>query len=371
MNFEFTQDQQMLRDVAREFLTDQVPLQLYRNALEDQGEHARQVIWPKIAELGWSGITIPEANGGIGLGYLELVVIAEQMGRALAPLPFASSAYLATEALLLAGSETQKADYLTLLATGAITGCFALAENGVRTSSSFNVSTLYQNGKLSGNKPYVMGAIGADFAIVAAKNDKGVGLALVDLNQSSVTRTICNAVDPSLAVAALHFDAAPAQWLAADAATIETLLVRAAVPFAFEQLGGAERALEITRDYVSERYAFGRPIGSFQALKHRLADAYVDIELARANCLYAAWALSNDAPDLVEAASAARISASKAFDLISREVIQMHGGVGFSWEYDCHLFYRRATALATCIGGIADWQDRLMRAIETRNVANR
>jgi acyl-CoA dehydrogenase len=371
MNFEFTQDQTMLRDVARDFLGKHVPLQLCRDALEDEGRHARQTIWPKIAELGWSGITIAEENGGIGLGYLELVVVAEQMGRALAPLPFSASAYLATEALLLAGSAAQKADYLPRLATGDITGCVALAEKGVWHASGLTLSTVFQDSKLSGIKPYIMGAIGADFAIVAARNGKAVGFALVDLNQPGVTRINVEAVDPSLGGAALHFDSASAQWMNADAATIETLLVRAAVPFAFEQLGGAERALEMTRDYVSERYAFGRPIGSFQAIKHRLADAYVDIELARANCLYAAWALSNNAPDLVEAASAARISAGKAFDLISREVIHMHGGVGFSWEYDCHLFYRRATALSASIGSIAEWQDRLMRAIETRNNVNR
>ena len=366
MNFDFTPDQQMLRDVARDFLGNHVPLKLCREALDDYGQHARQAIWPKIAALGWSGITIPEALGGIGLGYLELVVVAEQMGRALAPLPFASSTYLATEALLLSGTKAQRAHYLPRLATGEITGCFALAENGVRMSDSFNVATLYHNGRVSGMKPYVMGAISADFVIVAAKRNNKVGLALVDLSEAGVTRVMVDTVDPSLAVAAIDFKSASAEWMDADVATIEALLVRTAVPFAFEQLGGAERALDLTREYVSERYAFGRPIGSFQALKHRLADAYVDIELARANCLYAAWALSSDAPDLVEAASAARISATKAFDLISREMIQMHGGVGFSWEYDCHLFYRRATALAASIGGIADWQDRLMRAVESR-----
>jgi acyl-CoA dehydrogenase len=367
MNFDFTQDQQMLRDVARDFLTDQAPLQLCRAALDDHGMQACQTLWPRMADLGWTGITIPEEQGGIGLGYLELVVVSEQLGRSLAPLPFAASVYLATEALMLSGNAVQKAAYLPRLAAGEIIGCFALAEKGALRANSLNVTTTYKNGQLSGFKPYVMGALAADFAIVVAKQDGAMGLALVDLNAAGVTRTAGENVDPSLAGAALRFENAAAQWLEADSATIETLLVRAAVPFAFEQLGGAERALELTRDYVRERYAFGRPIGSFQALKHRLADAYVDIELARANCLYAAWALSSNAPDLVQAASAARISASKAYDVISRDIIQMHGGVGFSWEYDCHLFYRRATALAASIGSVADWQDRLMHALDTRN----
>jgi alkylation response protein AidB-like acyl-CoA dehydrogenase len=367
MNFDFTQDQQMLRDVAQNFLTDHAPLQLCRAALDDHGAQARQTLWPKLAELGWTGITIPEEQGGIGLGYLELVVVAEQLGRSLAPLPFAASVYLATEALMLSGNAAQKAAYLPRLATGKIVGCFAFAEKGALRANALNVTTMYGNGRLSGLKPYVIGALAANFAIVVASQDGKPGLALVDLDEAGVTRTASENVDPSLAGAALRFEDVAAQWLEADASSIDMVLVRAAVPLAFEQLGGAERALELTRDYVRERYAFGRPIGSFQALKHRLADAYVDIELARANCLYAAWALSNNAPDLVQAASAARISASKAYDVISRDIIQMHGGVGFSWDYDCHLFYRRATALAASIGSVPDWQDRLMRALDTRN----
>ena len=131
----------------------------------------------------------------------------------------------------------------------------------------------------------------------------------------------------------------------------------ASVPFSFEQLGGAEAAMYLARDYALGRYAFGRAIGSYQAIKHRLADMYIAVELARSNCYYAAWALANGASDLAQAAASGRISATKAFDFCSKECIQIHGGMGFTWEFDCHLFYRRARALAVNLGGVGYWRD--------------
>jgi alkylation response protein AidB-like acyl-CoA dehydrogenase len=366
MNFEFTDDQKMLSETVQNFLGDNAPLSLCRSAQDDYGQAASEAIWPQISALGWTGITIPEAFGGVGLGHLELAVVAEQMGRSLAPIPFATSAYLATEALLIAANHTHKSDYLPGLASGEIVGCVALAEKSGMDAKKLEITTCYHEGQLTGHKPYVVGGLIADIAIIMALNNGAVGLALVELDQDSVIRSPVDAIDHSLGGASLKFYETPAHWLNADAATIEALLVRAAVPYAFEQLGGAERALEMTRDYVAERYAFGKPIGSFQALKHRLADVYVDIQLARGNCLYAAWALENNAADLVEAASAARISATKAFDLISREMVQMHGGVGYTWEYDCHLFYRRARALSVNIGPLANWQDRLIHTMEAQ-----
>jgi hypothetical protein len=144
---------------------------------------------------------------------------------------------------------------------------------------------------------------------------------------------------------------------------VENLLDRAAVLMAFEQLGGAERALEMTRDYCMGRYAFGRPIASFQAIKHRLADLYVEIELGRSNAYYGAWALSTNSGELAAASAGARASASDAFELAATEMIQLHGGVGFTWEFDCHLFYRRAKHLALALGSANEWRDRLVKAI--------
>jgi alkylation response protein AidB-like acyl-CoA dehydrogenase len=192
----------------------------------------------------------------------------------------------------------------------------------------------------------------AGLAIVAARGAAGPALALVELDRPGVVRTPLQSFDPSRPQARIAFDAAPAEALGpADAGpAIRTLLDRAAVMAGFEQLGGATRALEVTRAYALGRYAFGRPIASFQAIKHRMADLYAAIELARSNGYYAAWALSSGSDELELAACSFRAAASEAFELASREMIQIHGGVGFTWEYDCHLFYRRAKLLSAWLG---------------------
>jgi len=165
-------------------------------------------------------------------------------------------------------------------------------------------------------------------------------------------------IDPSRSVATLHFDGAEAELLG-DAGTLDKVLLSAAVLQAFEQIGGCDTIFAITRDYMELRHAFGRPIASYQALKHRMADLYTAIELARSNAYYAAWALSVNSPELAEAACCARISATQAYELATVEAIQLHGGIGFTWESDCHLFYRRAKWLGASIGGIDEWRERL------------
>jgi alkylation response protein AidB-like acyl-CoA dehydrogenase len=201
---------------------------------------------------------------------------------------------------------------------------------------------------------------------MTATSGDDIGLAVVDLASPAVQRTRVRSIDPSRSLAGLRVQNAPAEWLG-DAACgwqrVQALLDRAAVLMAFEQLGGATRALEMTREFTLGRYAFGRPVASFQAIKHRLADLYVEIELARSNCYYGAWALENDAPELAVAACGARASASDAFELASREMIQMHGGVGYTWEFDCHLFYRRAKWLAAALDGADRWRDRLVERL--------
>ena len=198
-----------------------------------------------------------------------------------------------------------------------------------------------------------------------------IALAVVDLNGAGVSRTVLQSLDPSRDVARLDFAGAAGEVLtgARGFSAVEQLLDRAAVLFAFEQIGGAQACLEMARDYALQRQAFGRPIGSFQAIKHKLADVYVAIEVARSNAYYGAWALGADAPDLTSAGAAARVAASHAYELASAENIQTHGGMGFTWEYDCHLYYRRAKHLALAIGAAPFWKDRLIGAIEQRNAA--
>jgi alkylation response protein AidB-like acyl-CoA dehydrogenase len=233
------------------------------------------------------------------------------------------------------------------------------------------VNAVLRDGRLNGIKqPVVDGGV-AHLAVVAARDGAEVVLALVELGQDAVAREALESLDPSRDIARLVFTGAPAEALpgARGFAAVEALLDRAAVLFAFEQLGGAQACLEMARDYALQRQAFGRQIGSFQAIKHKLADVYIAIELARSNAYYGAWALGADAPDLTSAGAAARVAATHAFEFASAENIQTHGGMGFTWEYDCHLYYRRAKHLSLAIGAAPYWKDRLVGYIEQRNAA--
>lgn len=316
--------------------------------------------------MGWIGAAIPEEFGGAGLGYEGLCVLAEEMGRAVAPVPFASTAYLAAEAILTAGSDAQRREWLPKLADGSLIGCLALAE-GNGSPSPAGVHARVVGGRLSGAKwPVADGGV-ADIAVVVACDEhRQPGLFLADL--SAVRKRDLTTLDPTRNQARLDFDSLPVEPLGFGGwGAVQRVLDRAAILFAFEQVGGADACLRMAREYAMERFAFGRPIGSFQAIKHKLADMYVALELARSNAYYGAWALEADATDLPLAAATARVSATEAFHLASKENIQTHGGIGFTWAVDCHLFYRRSKQLGLAIGSAPFWKDRLVDLLETRN----
>jgi alkylation response protein AidB-like acyl-CoA dehydrogenase len=368
MNFDFSDDLKQLRDQARRFLTEQCPPALVRRSLDGEEPYAA-ALWKDIAGMGWIGAAIPEQYGGAGLGYEGLCVLAEEIGRAVAPVPFASTAYLAAEAILLAGTEAQKQKYLPQFADGSLIGCFALAE-GNGNPSPEGVRARVTGGALTGTKwPVADGGI-ADIAIVAAR-DESNEIALFLVETKSVARKSLRTVDPTRDQARFDCTGAPAEKLSAASgwASVQRLLDRAAILFAFEQVGGAEASMHMARDYAMERFAFGRPIGSFQAIKHKLTDVYVALELARSNAYYGAWALTADAAELPLAAATARVSATEAFHIASKENIQTHGGVGFTWAFDCHLYYRRSKQLALRLGGAPFWKNRLVDLIEIRNAA--
>ncbi len=373
MNFEFSDDQKQLRDQARRYLAEHSPPKAVRAVLEGKAPYDK-ALWKGLAEMGFLGVAIPEEFGGAGAGHLELCVIAEEMGRALAPVPFSSTIYLAAEAIMLAGSNAQKAKWLPKVASGEAIGTLALFE-GVGNLSHRTIKVSASQGAVSGTKmPVADGAI-ADFAIVAARTgstgrDADIGLFIVDLNGAGVTRKALANLDQAHGQAEITFDRAKTESLgaASDGWNILTrVLDRAAVLMAFEQVGGADRALEMGRDYALDRVAFGRPIGSFQAVKHLLADMYVSATLARSNCYYGAWALSTDAGELPEAAATARISATQAFQHCAKNNIQVHGGMGFTWEFDCHLYYRRANVLALSLGSPTYWENQLIDRMRFRN----
>lgn len=371
MNFDFSDDQKFLKGEARKFLDANCPTSRVRKVLDDDAKGYDAELWKAVAGQGWMGAAIPEEFGGLGLGHLELCVIAEELGRAVAPIPFASTVYMLAEALMVAGDAAQKQAYLPKIAAGEIIGCLATSEGpGVVTAA--NLQSAVEGGKLSGAKIPVTDGDIADVALVLAKEGGKPSLFLVDLTGAGVTREALKTLDPTRDAARLTFAGAPAQRLGAAGAgldLLEQILDRAAVLLAFEQTGGADRCLEMAKEYALERYAFGRTIASYQAIKHKLADMYVKNELSRSNAYYGAWALNTNASELPVAASAARIAGSEAFWFASKENIQTHGGIGFTWEMDCHLYYRRSRQLSLVAGAPRVWKERLVSHLERRNAA--
>ena len=375
MNFDFSDDQKLLRDQARKFLTDKCDRSTIRTVLEDNSNYYSNDLWKSISEMGWTGTAIPEEYGGLGLGMLELCIIAEELGRSLAPTPFSSSIYLFAEFIKLYGNEEQKTKILPLIASGEKIGTFALSEtNG--TPKPSNISTEENGLKLTGTKSPVSDGQSADYIIVAANSDSNkdpnsLSLYIIDKSQEGVEMSELETIDPTRPACTVNLEAANCEMLGEKGNgwnMIENILNRAAVLFSFEQVGGAQVSLDEAKKYSLERFAFGRPIGSFQSLKHRMADMYVKIELARSNAYYGAWALSTDSAELPVAAAGARVSASDAFNYSSQENIQIHGGVGFTWEYDCHLFYRRSKLLSLNIGSQRQWKENLISNLEKRNI---
>src|SRR5262245_283983 len=366
MNLEFSEDQKFVQKTARDYLTEHAPLSACRAVLESNQAYDA-TLWKGVAEMGWLGTAIPEVYGGAGLGHLELVLIAQEIGRTLAPIPFSSSVYLASEALLEAGSEAQKQKYLPKLASGQWIGTLALAEGLGEFDAASATGTRFDGARVSGVKLPVADGAAANFAVVVAREGDGCSLVLVDLEGEGVTRSALASFDASRPLARIAFDGARGERLGAaghGAAVVRDVLDRGAVLMGYEQIGGAERALDETRRFTLGRFAFGRPVASFQALKHRLADVYAKIQIALSNGYFAAWALSNGSDELPVAACSTRVAASDAFVLASEEMIQMHGGVGYTWEYDCHLFYRRARSLAHALGTPNEWREKLVARLE-------
>ena len=370
MNFDFSEDSKLLREQARRFLGERCTSKTVRQVLEGEADYSRD-IWREMAEMGWLGAAIPEQYDGAGLGYEGLCVLAEELGRVVAPVPFSSTVYLAAEAILTAGNEGQRQRLLPRIARGELIGTLALAE-GAGDPGEGRIDAHISDGRISGTKwPVPDGSI-ADIAVVAAREIGGLSLFIVELNGTGVSRDRLETVDPTRNHARLMLDGVTAERLGSSGQGLDIVrrvFDRAAILIAFEQVGGASVCLEMATNHARERYAFGRPIGSFQAIKHKLADVYIANELARSNAYYGAWALSAEAAELPLAAATARVSATEAFHLAAKENIQTHGGMGFTWEADCHLYYRRAKLLALAVGSERHWKDRVVAELETRNAA--
>ncbi len=372
MDFDYTDEQKALKDEARRFLGDASPISVVRGVLENPERGHDAALWARVAEQGWCGAAIPEAYGGSEFGYVELCGLAEELGRSLAPVPFASSVYQFAEAVLAEGTEEQKLELLPAIASGEAIGTIAVSEGPGKVSAK-RLATRYANGTLTGEKLPVADGMAAGKAVVLAMGSDGPVLVLTDLAGPGIDRRIVPTLDPTRGAAQIVFDNAPAQVLGAGGDGIAALARvhdRSAVLMSFEQLGGADRALEMARDYALERYAFGRPIGSYQAIKHKLADVFIRIEVARASAYYGAWALSTNAAELPVAAAAARIAGCNAYWQAAKENIQTHGGIGFTWEADPHLHYRRARHLGLVLGSAKAWKHKLTDRLEAQRAAS-
>jgi alkylation response protein AidB-like acyl-CoA dehydrogenase len=358
VNLDFSDTEKELKVELRRFLTHVSPRPTVRAVLE--GDHAKS--WALTRELGkqgWFAVSLPETYGGHGLAATALCAIAEELGRNLAPTSFGSSIFAVAEALVLAGSECQKRTYLPRLGESSLVGALAIAE-GEGPLREASIHCVWAEGRLSGAKVAVVDGLEAGVALVAARGADGVRLFLVDLEDPGVLRCPQTSIDSSRPMARLIFNNASAEPLGSGAGwdVLERVLDRVAVFVAFEQVGAADAALEMARQYALSRYAFGQPIGAFQGIKHKLADVWIANELARSNAYYAAFALSTASDDLPLAAATARVAACEALERAARENIQTHGGVAATWSSDCHLFYRRGRHLGGWIGSVQQWRDR-------------
>lgn len=368
LNFELSQEQAAFQQTLRRFFADRCPPERVRDVLEGRAAYADDV-WHGLAALGALGVSIPQAYGGADLGAVELCVLAEECGRVLAPVPTYSTLYLFGELVRLAGTPEQKRVYLNAIARGDRIGALAHTELS-QAKRPQALQTFVEDGRLHGEKHVVADALIAGSFLVLAREGRGAGsisLFLADANEGRIARTPVDTIDPTRGYGRVRFDGASAERLGAigaGAALIEAAVKRAAVFVAFEQIGGAERALELAVNYARTRYAFGRPIGSFQAVKQLLADMYVSLQIARANARYAAWAIETRAPDWALAAARAHFSATHAFRHCAADCIQVHGGAGFMWDVDAHLYFRRAELLAQCLGGPSHWAGRLTRMLK-------
>jgi acyl-CoA dehydrogenase len=364
MDFDFSPEQEQFREQIRRLLTKANGLTEGRAILNGHAESYSKAIWQGLAGMGIQALAIPEEHAGSGLGVLELCVAAEEIGRVLAPVPFLSSIGVCAEAVRLFGSAAQQAKWLPGLADGSIIGTWAFADDSREAGPESK--TRLKAKQIWGTKAPVLDGLVAQIMVVTAADESGAPtLVLCDLSHPRVERKLVKTVDPTRPAAQIKFVAANAEPLPGGSGDAwQKLKDRAALLLAFEQLGSAEAALAMACEYAQDRTAFGRRIGSFQAIKHRLADMLIKIRIARCHCYYGAWAISTEAEEASLAAAGARCSATEAFDFAAQENIQIHGGIGVTWEANCQLFYRRARLYALVLGSRFEWQDRLVTALE-------
>jgi alkylation response protein AidB-like acyl-CoA dehydrogenase len=356
VNFAFSDEQEELRRSVRRFLEDKSPETEVRRLMETT-EGYDPAVWSQMADqLGLQGLTIPEEFGGSGYTYVELIVVLEEMGRALLCAPYFSSVALAANLLLVSGDDTAKKDYLPGIANGSTIATVALAEASGRWDEegvTLEATGSGDSWTLSGEKMYVLDGHLADLILVAARTPAGVSVFAVDKGASGFAATSLSTMDQTRKQARLAFASTPARLVGQDGAgwtAISKMLDLAAVALAAEQVGGAQKVLEMSVEYAKVRVQFGRPIGSFQAIKHKCADMLLEVESAKSAAYYAGWAAAEDSDELPVVASLAKSYCSEAYFHATAENIQIHGGIGFTWEHPAHLYFKRAKSSELLFG---------------------
>ncbi|MET7725115.1 acyl-CoA dehydrogenase family protein [Streptomyces mirabilis] len=356
-----------LRAFVREFLEDKSPEEAVRKLMESEPRFDLDV-WAQAADqLRLPGLVIPEEYGGDGFGPVELGVVMEEMGRALLCAPFFATVVLTAQALLTSGDSEACARHLPGIAAGRTTATLAVAEEGGSWDPALISARAVPDGdggwKLSGRKCFVIDGTTADLILVVARTVAGPSFFAVDRTAPGVTAVAMETLDATRAMARLTFDAVPATPVGADGAggrIMAKVLDMASVGLAAEQAGGARRCLEMSADYARTRHQFGRPIGSFQAVKHKCADMLVQVELAEASAREAARLAAEGAADFPVASAVAHVCCSRAYMFAAMENIQVHGGIGFTWEHPAHLYFRRAKSSQLLFGGPAVYHERLL-----------
>ena len=356
MNFAFSEEQEELRRVVRQFLDDKSP----ESAVREQMDTERgfdDAVWAQMGEqMGLQGLIVPEEYGGMGYTYVELIVVLEEMGRSLLCAPYFSTVVLAANTLIHSGDEAAKSGLLPGLASGQTIATLAFTEESGRWNEDGIAMEATDDGgqwRVSGTKMYVLDGHTADLIIVAARTPNGVSLFHCAGDVEGLTRTALSTMDQTRKQARLEFDSTPVALIGDEGegwAVLERVLDLAAVALAAEQVGGAQMCLDTAVQYAKDRVQFGRPIGSFQAIKHKCADMLLEVESAKSAAYYAGWCAAELNDELPSVASLAKAYCSEAYFHAAAENIQIHGGIGFTWEHPAHLYFKRAKSSELLFG---------------------
>jgi alkylation response protein AidB-like acyl-CoA dehydrogenase len=356
MEFGLSESQQLLKDNARKFFASECPIDQVRRLMETETAHDEH-LWGKMAEQGYTGIIVPEQYGGVGLSEVELILLMEEAGRALLPGPLFSTVAFAGAMIDRVASPDQRKTYLAPISSGDARSTVAMLE----AQASWDPADLRMaeaNGRLTGEKLFVPDAAVSDFIVVVAQN----GVFVADQKAAGITIEPMRAMDLTRKLYAVRFSNTPVERLAGLEGLAEALDVAAAALVA-EMVGGMQHTLDVTVEYAKMRKQFGKPIGMYQAVQHQCADMYLETESARSAVYYAAWALAEHAPDSSVAVSIAKMYASDAARLAGNRGIQVHGGMGFTWENDVHLYYKRAKGSETALGDSSYHRERIARLV--------